>query len=102
MRKFRDAVANEKELKNNPALEDLRKRLLKEPLAFFQELRKRLQADSDTRPESLARLADASLELATLTKQIGDLQDALIAYRASAEIYQKLRRENRQPFLSRH
>ena len=32
VKKFRDAVANNPELKNNPALESLRKTLLKEPL----------------------------------------------------------------------
>ena len=90
MKRFGDAVASEKELKNNPALESLRKRLLKEPLAFFKDLRDRLQADRDTRPESLARLAQASLELGKLTGQIGDKQDALIAYRESLPIFQRL------------
>ncbi len=37
VKRFGDAVASEKELKNNPALEGLRKRLLKEPLAFFKD-----------------------------------------------------------------
>ena len=66
VKKFRDAVANEPELKNTPSLEALRKRLLKEPLAFFRALRDRLQADRDTRPESLARLAEASFDLGAL------------------------------------
>jgi serine/threonine protein kinase len=48
--KFRDAVANEPELKNSPALDGLRKRLLKEPLAFFgvlsHEVSGRASADS--------------------------------------------------------
>jgi hypothetical protein len=48
VKRFSDAVASEKELKNNPALEGLRKRLLKEPLAFFKDLRDRLQSDRDT------------------------------------------------------
>ena len=65
MKRFRDAMAGEPELKNNPALDALRKRLLKEPLAFFSTLRDRLQADRDTRPESLARLAEASFDLGT-------------------------------------
>jgi serine/threonine-protein kinase len=90
VKRFRDAVANETVLKNNPALDDLRKRLLKEPLAFFRALRDRLQADRDTRPESLARLADACLGLSSLTSEIGDKQDALIAYRESLAIFQKL------------
>ncbi len=32
---------------------------MQEPLAFFRSLRERLQADRDTRPESLEQLADA-------------------------------------------
>ena len=40
-------------LKNDPELEELRKTLLKEPLAFFKTLREQLQADHDTRPEAL-------------------------------------------------
>ena len=90
VKRFRDAVANEPELKNSPKLKGLRKRLLKEPLAFFKALRERLQADSDTRPESLARLARASNDLARLIDEIGDKQDALIAYRECLAIFQKL------------
>ncbi len=88
--KFRDAVANEPELKNTPALEDLRKRLLREPLAFFHALHDRLQADGDTRRESLARLAKASFNLGNLTYEIGDRQDALIAHREALAIFRKL------------
>ena len=90
VKRFRDAVANEPELKNSPRLEGLRKRLLKEPLTFFKDLRDRLQADNDTRPESLSRLAQASFDLGDLTKEIGDQQDALKAYRESLAIHQKL------------
>ena len=90
VKKFADVITNDSELKNNKALENLRKRLLNEPLAFFRTLRERLQADRDTRPESLARLADASFDLGFLTDEIGDKQDALIAYRESLAIRQKL------------
>ncbi|MEO6811288.1 MAG: serine/threonine-protein kinase [Isosphaeraceae bacterium] len=92
--RFRDAVANEPELKNNPALDALRKRLLKEPLAFFRGLRDRLQADKDTRPESLARLAKANFDLGILTSEIGDMQDALIDYREALAIRQRLAEAN--------
>ena len=84
VKKFRDAVANNPELKNNPALEPLRKTLLKEPLAFFKALRDRLQADGDTRPESLDRLAQAGFDLGMLTDEIGDKQDALIGLHGGA------------------
>jgi hypothetical protein len=90
VKRFRDSVANEPELKNSPRLEGLRKSLLKEPLTFFKDLRGRLQADNDTRPESLLRLAQASLDFGDLTKEIGDQQDALKAYRESLAIHQKL------------
>jgi serine/threonine protein kinase len=94
VKKFRDAVANNPELKNNPALESLRKTLLKEPLAFFKALRDRLQADNDTRPESLARLAVAAHELADLTDEIGDKRDAIRAYRESLAIRERLARDH--------
>jgi tetratricopeptide (TPR) repeat protein/predicted Ser/Thr protein kinase len=90
VKRFGDVIEGEKELKNNPALDGLRKRLLNEPLAFFKDLRDRLQSDRDTTPESLARLAHASFDLGKLTGQIGDKQNALIAYREALPILQKL------------
>jgi len=90
VKKFRDAVANEDELKNSPALENLRKRLLREPLTFFKALRDRLQADNDTGPESLSRLSSAYYELGVLTSEIGDKQDALNILREGLDIEAKL------------
>ncbi len=43
VKRFRDAVADNPTLKNSPELEDLRKTLLKEPLAFFKGLREQLR-----------------------------------------------------------
>jgi serine/threonine-protein kinase len=94
VKRFRDAVVEEPQLKNNPELEGLRKRLLKEPLAFFRSLRQRLQADKDTRTESLVRLAEASDGLGYLTREIGDKQDALIAYAESQAVWEKLAHAN--------
>ena len=54
VKRFRDAVADEPALKNTQSLEDLRERLLKQPLSFLRAL---LRSDRDTRPESLDRLA---------------------------------------------
>ena len=65
VKKFRDAVQANAELKNRPELDALRKALLKEPLEFFRKLRDQLQSDRDTRPEALAKLAGADLDLAT-------------------------------------
>ena len=94
VKQFGDVVANEPELKKNPALEALRKRLLKEPLAFFRALRDRLQADKATTPESLARLATASFDLGSLIYEIGNKQDALAAFQESQTIRQKLADDN--------
>jgi tetratricopeptide (TPR) repeat protein/tRNA A-37 threonylcarbamoyl transferase component Bud32 len=90
VKKFRDAVANEPELKNTPALDSLRKRLLKEPLAFFRALRDQLQADHETRAESLARLAQAGFDLGGLIDEIGDKQDALIAHQEALAVRKRL------------
>jgi eukaryotic-like serine/threonine-protein kinase len=94
VRRFGDAVSNNPELKDHPSLESLRKELLKEPLAFFQSLRSRLEADASTTPESLARLARAGFDLARLTHEIGDKQYALQAYQHSLAIDEKLARDN--------
>jgi serine/threonine protein kinase len=88
--RFRDVIVNEPALKNSPALGDLRKKLLKEPQSFFRSLRDRLQADQDTRPESLARLAEACVNLGLLADEIGDKQDALAAQREALAIYRRL------------
>jgi tetratricopeptide (TPR) repeat protein len=87
-------VANNPDLKNSPQLEPLRKTLLKEPLGYFQLLHQSLQTDLDTRPESLSRLAEAAYELGVLTEQIGDKQDALLAYDESRAILERLARDN--------
>ncbi len=94
VKKFRDAVAKEPMLRNNPSLEELRKRLLKEPLAFFRVLREQLVADRDTRPASLERLAMASVDLGQLINEIGDKQDALRADEDALPILERLAREN--------
>ena len=94
VKRFGDAVTENPELKNNLALEPLRKALLKEPLTFFLALRDRLQADHDTQPQSLARLASASFDLGRLTSEIGDKQDALRAFQEALAIQERLVREN--------
>jgi serine/threonine protein kinase len=90
VKEFRNAVADNAELKNNPSFESLRKTLLKGPLAFFKTLRASLQADGDTKPASLARLASVIHNYAHVTDEIGDVQDGIRSHEESLAIWQKL------------
>ncbi len=92
--RFRDVVVEEWALKNNPALGELRKKLLKEPLAFFRSLREQLQPDQDARPEALVRLANAAHDYAHLTQEIGNIQDGLQSHLESLAIWEKLVRDH--------
>ena len=94
VKRFGDSVSKNSVLRTNPELEELRKKLLKEPLAFFKTLRQQLQADNDTRREALARLAGAAHELAYLTNEIGDKQDALRSYEEALAIFSRLARDH--------
>ena len=90
VKRFGDAVSENPELKNNSELEQLRKTLLQEPLAFFEALRARLEAEGDTRPESLERLAVASKNLGDLSDEIGNKQNAISAHQHALGIFQRL------------
>lgn len=94
VKRFGDAVANNSELKNSPKMTSLRLELLKEPIHFFQVLRKRLQQSQETDPDSLAQLAAASFDLGRLTTDIGDVQNAIAAYQESLAIIDRLARDN--------
>jgi serine/threonine protein kinase/tetratricopeptide (TPR) repeat protein len=83
LKKFRDAVANNPELKDNPALDSLRKTLLKQPLAYFEDLRDRLQDELGSRPESLVRIG-------VRLRDSGKPAEALKAFEAALAIRQKL------------
>jgi serine/threonine protein kinase/tetratricopeptide (TPR) repeat protein len=96
VKKFGEVVADNPELKNNPALESLRKTLLKEPLAFFRSLRAGLQSDADTNPESIARLADVAHDYAHITEEIGDKEDSLRGHFESQQIWERLTRDHPQ------
>ena len=92
VRKFRDAVQSNAELKNRPDLGGLRKVLLREPLDFFRQLKDELQSDRNTRPEALAKLAGASRDLAITTEEIGSLPDAIRSFSESIDILERLAR----------
>ena len=80
VKRYGEVIRESPELKNGPALAPLRTRLLKEPQEFFKRLRDRLEINKGTSSDSLQRLAAASFELAELTSEIGDGQDALRSY----------------------
>jgi serine/threonine-protein kinase len=95
VKRFGDAVSRNTALKNSPVLEPLRQELLKAPLSFFKTLRDQLQSGHDTQPDSLVRLAPVAFDLARLTDEIGDKQDALRAHEEAWAIWERLARENR-------
>ncbi|MFO0957036.1 MAG: serine/threonine-protein kinase [Isosphaeraceae bacterium] len=94
VRRFKDVVMENDELRKNPALEPLRKALLQEPLNFFGKLRDRLEADDDTRPASLAELARVAFDHAFLVNVVGGKQDAIEAYEHSRDILERLSRDH--------
>ncbi len=93
VRKFRDAVEANPDLKNRLELGPLRGTLLKEPLAFFGKLRDDLQAERDTRPDAVASLADANYDLARTTEEIGSFPDAIRSYSESIDLHERLGRD---------
>jgi eukaryotic-like serine/threonine-protein kinase len=94
IKKFRDAVQDNPDLKNRHELDALRKALLKEPIEFFRRLRDQLQADRDTRPEAMEKLAGASYDLASTTRQVGGISDALRSYTEASGILEQLARDH--------
>ncbi len=94
VKRFRDVVLANEELKNRAELKPLVDNLLKEPLDFFKALHAQLQSSVDTRPESLLRLARASFDIGTTTQDVGNKIDALRALEESVAIWERLAREN--------
>jgi eukaryotic-like serine/threonine-protein kinase len=94
VKRFRDVVVANEELKNRAELKPLLDNLLKEPLEFFKTLQAQLQSSVDTRPETLLRLARASYDLGTTTYNMDNKIDALRAIEESVEIWERLAREN--------
>ena len=90
MKKFRDAVQTNPELRKRPELEMLGKTLLKEPLDFFQRLRDQLQADQGTRPDVLIKLAGANVELGRTNAEIGSFPNASRSYSEAINILESL------------
>jgi eukaryotic-like serine/threonine-protein kinase len=79
LEQFRETVDANLDVQNRPENSPLRDELLQTPLAFFRTLRDDLRDDPAARPEDRLRLADAQLELARLTREIGNQASALEA-----------------------
>jgi hypothetical protein len=62
--------------------------------AASSDPRDQLQADRDTRPEAMAKLAGADYDLASSTLDIGGISDALRSYIESRTILERLARDN--------
>ncbi len=90
VKQYGKAVSDNPELKNRPELESLRKDLLKEPIRFFKELSDQLRSEKNTTPESLHSLAKGLVELAYLTDEIGDWEDAIGSYKQAIELRESL------------
>jgi eukaryotic-like serine/threonine-protein kinase len=86
VRRFRDAIVENPRLKDRPDLAPLRQTLLKEPLAFFDDLTADLRSEPSTRPDALGRLARASFDLAQTAVEIGDSADAIRGFQATIEL----------------
>ena len=90
VKKFRDAVQANAQLKNRLDLDELRKALLKEPLEFFRKLRDQLELEGDAQPATLKKLAESNHELASTTGEIGSIPDTIRAYSEAISIYERL------------
>ena len=80
IRQFREAVSNNLDVRNRPDLAGLRKKLLGEPLKFFEQLREDLQKSRDTSYSTTFKLAKANHELASLLSEIDSKPNAVRAY----------------------
>jgi eukaryotic-like serine/threonine-protein kinase len=79
LEQYRETVDANLDVQNRPENVPLRNELLQTPLAFFRTLRDDLRDDPAARPEDRLKLADAQLELARLTRDIGNQASALEA-----------------------
>ena len=94
VKRYGDVVSETPELKNDASLFKLRATLLKEPQAFFKQLRSRLQEDRETTSDALERLALANFDLGYITSEIGSKREALRDFEESLAIFERLARLN--------
>jgi serine/threonine-protein kinase len=87
---FREAVSTNLDVQNRPENGPLRRELLRAPVAFLRALRDDLHGDPDARPEGRLQLADSQLELARLTSEVGNPDDAQAAAEAAASSWEAM------------
>jgi serine/threonine-protein kinase len=80
-------------LLTQPAMAGLKQTLLQSPRAFFEDLRKVLEAGGQRDPGTRKKLADACADLGRITSQIGKTEDAVRAYRDAITILDSLAHE---------
>ncbi|MFN8854428.1 MAG: protein kinase domain-containing protein [Planctomycetaceae bacterium] len=77
---FRLLVSGSWQLSTRPEMTPLRNALLNSPMEFYRELRNRLLKEDEPSLEHLARLRDATRDLASVQLQMGDLGEAQQLY----------------------
>jgi serine/threonine-protein kinase len=82
------ALARDDELRKDPRLEGLRKRLLGSALKFYTELQKSLEADPT--PQARSQLSEAFVRLGNIHSDIGAKREALAAHRRALAIQEAL------------
>ena len=90
VKKYVEAIRKTPELMGNESLSQLRKNLLAEPYAFYQNLQDRLKNENQTNLNSLRRLAEASFELGLLSSEVGDRDGALDALEQARTSWSRL------------
>ena len=99
LEQFRETVDANLDVQNRPENSSLRNELLQMPLAFFRTLRDDLRDDPVVRPEDRLKLADAQLELARLTRDIGNQASALEAVNEAVTTLEALATSRGSSFL---
>ncbi len=88
---FQQAVEESQEVRK---LAPLRGKLLRAPLNFYRNLRDDIQASGDTRPKTIAALAEANFRLALLTGKIDSQANAIRSYDEATTLLGRLAAEH--------
>jgi eukaryotic-like serine/threonine-protein kinase len=87
--RFGDVIAANPGLMNDPKLADLRTELLAEPLDFFRERSRQLEAEAQTEGSALLQWVTSIRQVARLTAEIGDNQQALAGHLEALELLER-------------